>query len=833
MGDSNGRRTTVELLLAACVLLALLLGVFLGVYIARTRNIALGSGVGDYKLAMPSQILDRKGRLITEFFGDDKRDVVPLSEIPKSLIYALITREDSRFFQHHGFSVRGLVRAAWNIATGQYVSGGSTITQQLAGTLYADRSDRTIARKVKELWWALQLERNLTKNQILELYMNEAFFGGGTHGVEAASQFYFGHSVRDITVAESAMLVIQLANPARYSPSRHPDLARKIQRVVLDEMVRNGYVSRDEADRSFNDYWSDFDYTRPAYASAFEENTSRAPYFSEYVRQELDRTLFGKLDYFRDGLVVHTTLDLDFQKIADDVMRRNLKIINATYKAGSGTRLTTVDREVMPAVSLLALGFDLGALDEARRHRSAQRTQDFLVSSINPILEITSQLFGLDGVKEAANAANRVKKVENEKTTVEDALVTLDNSTGEILAMIGGSSWETSRFNRAVDGRIQPGSAIKPLYYSQAISSGKFTPASRIYDGPIVFYGEDGKPYTPSNFLGEWKGSVLLRTALADSMNVPSLQVLDGIGFDAAIDRMSKLLGMEEEKNNPRVFPRVYPLGLGVMSVAPINMARAYATFANQGQEVDPVAIQYIEDREGNIILEPEKELRAEQKRKGRDLQIMSPQAAYVMVSLLESTVDFGTLAGVPWRIGGFDGMPMAGKTGTTQNWSDAWTVGFSPYYTTAIWFGFDKRGATLGLAQTGATAAGPVWGEYMKAIDKNLPRKDFIMPESGLVRLKVDAESGLLPTSFSKKVIDELFIAGTEPRRFDTLQNYRDTRDAELVRKLQESALIQSLGGTGSGGEPERSADSTPPIPPATPPAPSESAGQKNPLLD
>ena len=819
MGQIQKRKILLEILLVTCVFVAFIVGGAIGLFVAKSHNVKLGSSMGEYNLESPSQILDRKGRLITEFFGDVKRDIVPLDEIPKHLIYALIAREDSRFFQHHGFSIRGSLRAAWNIMTGQYVSGGSTITQQLAGTLYADRTDRTINRKLKELWWALQLERSLTKEQILELYMNETFFGSGTHGVEAASQFYFGHSARTITVAESAMLVIQLANPARYSPFRHPDAAKKLQRLILDRMVGAGYASRDEADRSFDDYWSTYDYTRPAHTSAFSENSSEAPYFSEYVRQELERSLYGKLDYFRDGLVVHTTLDMDYQRSAQQVIQRNVKAINGSYRSASGSRLVYVDQQFVPVVSLLALGFDLKSIDEARTHKQRQATEELYVTAINPIIEITSQLFGIAPVKNLTHAANSYRRAEAEKTTVESALITLDNATGEILAMVGGSNWETSKFNRAVDARIQPGSAIKPLYYSAAISSGKFTPATRIYDGPIVFYSEDGKPYTPSNFLGEWSGSVLLRSALANSMNVPSLQVLAGIGFDAAIERMSRMLGMEADRDNERIFPHVYPLGLGITPVAPINMARAYAAFANQGREVDPVAISYIQDRNGNIILEPEKELRAEQKRKGRLLQIMSPQAAYVMVSLLESTVDSGTLSAVRERYDDFGGMPMAGKTGTTQNWSDAWTVGFSPYYTTAIWFGFDKRGATLGLAQTGATAAGPVWGEYMKAIHKDLPRKEFAAPEAGLVRVKVDAESGLLPSQSSKHVVSEVFIAGTEPRRLDTLQEYKNAREEELVRKLQNSALIQSLPALG-GLEPRSSLDMEP-LPLSVSPAP------------
>ncbi len=796
MGFSRGRRVALEMLLAAGALLAIFLGVITGLFLSESRNVRQGALIGNYNLAIPSQILDRNGKLLTEFFGSEKRDIIPLSEMPRHLVYALLTREDARFYDHHGFSLRGLARAGWNIATGQYHSGGSTITQQLAGTLYADRTDISIARKLKELWWALQLERNLSKDQIIELYMNESFFGSGTHGVEAASQFYFGHSVREVTLAESAMLVIQLANPARYSPVRHPETARVIQRVVLDQMVAGGFASKEEADRSFEDYWQSYDYTRPASTSAFRENSSAAPYFTEYVRQELERTLFGRLDYFRDGLIVHTTLDLDYQRQAGAIMSRNLDAINALYRQISQTRFAEVRESMLPVVHLLAVSLDLADVQDSLNERRVGANRELYLGQLNPALDLLSLVFGNTPLRALTRQANTQKAAAAEKTTVEGALITLDNSTGGILAMVGGSNWETTKFNRAVDAAVQPGSAIKPLYYSAAISSGKFTAATRIYDGPVVFYNELGVPYQPYNFMGEWQGSVLLRFALATSMNVPSLQVLDGIGFDAAIDRMSRMLGLSQQRNDPRVFPRVYPLGLGISPVAPINMARGFAVFPNQGREVDPFAVKYIQDRRGTVILEPEKELRAEQKRRGRALQIMSPQAAYVMVSLLQSTVEWGTLSRAVDGVGGFDEMPMAGKTGTTQNWSDAWTVGFSPYYTTAIWFGFDRRGSSLGLAQTGATAAGPVWAAYMRAIHSDLPRKEFVAPDSGLVRVRIDAESGLLPTRESTRTTEELFIAGTEPRQFDTLREYKTEREAELVQKLQNTDLIVGMSG-------------------------------------
>ncbi len=798
------RRLVTEILLSLSIFVAVGLGIGVGISIAATDNVQESGSFDNSETFLPTQILDRNGKLIAQFFGAEKREPVPLDELPKYLIYALITREDQDFFHEHGFSLKGTLRAAWNIVTGQYVSGGSTITQQLAGTLLADRSQKTIFRKIKELWFAIQLEKRYTKDQILEMYLNTAYFGRNNYGVEAASQFYFGHSARDLTLAESVMLVIQLANPARYYPLKYPNRARTIQRLVLDEMVQKNYVTRADADESFNDYWANYDYTRSNTPSLASENGSKAPYFTDYVRQTLEEDLFGKLSYLRDGLTVHTTLDLDYQETADSLMKDATARYNDIYQAQAKRLFTSVNHTYYPVVNLLALSFDLNGVARTNGTRSEHEAMESYLTRINPVVDSLSLMLGLGGVENAALAAHGEKVQKEEETKVEGALITLDNHTGEILAMVGGSDYTTSQFNRAVDAKIQPGSAFKPLYYSAALSSGKFTAATRIYDGPIVFYNADGTPYRPYDYLGEWKGSVLLRNALGDSMNVPSLQVLDGIGFDAAIDRASKLLGMEQYRNDPDVFPHVYPLGLGITPLAPINMARAYAVFANQGEEVVPVAIKYVQDRDGNIILEPEKEVMTELKRKGAAAQILSPQVAYVMISLLEGVVNDGTLTWAKWRVGGFDGMPMAGKTGTTQNWSDAWTIGFSPYYTTAVWFGFDRRGGSLGLSLTGATAAGPVWARYMKDIDRGLPRIDFTRPTSGLVEERVDNTSGLLPTAESTGTHEEIFIAGTEPHRFDNVDSFREARDDEILQKLQNAEAIQAAPDSG-GASPDQ----------------------------
>jgi penicillin-binding protein 1A len=462
------------------------------------------------------------------------------------------------------------------------------------------------------------------------------------------------------------------------------------------------------------------------------------------------------------------------------------------------------DATFLPIVDLLSLTFNIEGIRFAGAKQRSRGLTQFL-DSVNPVMDLSASLFGLDGVKAAALSGYAKDTLRTKKTKVEGALVAIESTTGRVLAMVGGRQFEsTNQFNRAVQSQVQPGSAFKPLYYSAAISSRKLTPASMIVDAPVVFWNDDNTPYIPMNFRGEWKGRVLLREALQHSMNVPSLKVLDTIGFDAAIERASRMLGVTDPTEVELVFPRKYPLGLGIITVSPLEMARAFATFPNQGREVEPVAIQFVEDRNGRMLLEPEKELRAEQLRAGRAQQIMSPQDAYVMTSLLEGVVKNGTLRGAAEWVAGF-GRPIAGKTGTTQNWSDAWTVGFTPQITTAIWFGFDERGYSLGINQTGATSAGPAWAEFMKAAHEQLPAADFSRPATGLADVAVCAKSGKLPTKYCNEgIVKEIFLAGTEPREFCDLHPFEQERNENLKQTIKNSLMLGGELGGGSSTPPD-----------------------------
>ena len=773
-----------------------LLGAGLGAALGGTVNTMRHENFTEFDSALPTKLYDIKGRLITEFFSEEKRNPVSVNELPPHLIGAFLTREDETFYSHRGFTLKSIARAVIGKLIGVNLGGGSTISQQLAGDLYDDRKDISLRRKIVELWWSLQIERRFSKSEILEMYLNRTIMGsGGLYGVEAASQYFFGHSARECTPAESAIIAVQLSGPTLYNPFKNPQNARSRSKILLDQMVKNKVLGKEEAEASFSAYWDNFDYRRVA-SSAYYMREDKAPWFSEYVRRQLeDDLLYGSADLYSDGLSVYTTLDLDQQEIADAYMKRGIERANASYKKASAQRFANADALYTPIVELLGLSFNLNPLFVSSSKGEAQAYQYF-TSNINPTIDTISLLFGLGDLKSLANAGTIRLKTDLEKTTVEGSFITIDNNTGYITTLIGGSNYGMSnQWIRATQSKIQPGSTFKPLYYSAAIDSKKITEGSMIYDAPTIFYNDDGTPYIPLNFKGEWMGTVLAWQALARSMNVPSVKVLETVGFDAAIERAAALLGVTDPKEIQRTFPRLYPLGLGIIGVSPLQMARAFSVFANGGKAITPIAIRYVEDRNGNIILEPEKDVREQLRSMGSSIQLISPQNAAIMTDMLKRVVASGTLAGASGsgssmkqkgEKGNSYTIPLAGKTGTTGNWADAWTVGFSPYYTAAIWFGFDKPGNSLGVEQTGATIAAPIWADYMRDIHKGLEYKDFPSPQSGVSNVSVCAVSGLLPTEFCDEgKVNLLYLDGTQPVKSCDLHKDKSQETRELLDKI------------------------------------------------
>lgn len=779
---------------------AIVFGSLLGLGLSETVNIKNTEYITSFDTALPTKLLDINGELITEFASDEKREIISLNRLPQHMIDALLTREDRIFYKHHGFSFKAVMRAVVGKLTGRSLGGGSTLTQQIAGTLYCDRSDMSILRKIKELWWAIQMERHLSKNEILELYLNKIYFGGGTYGVNAASKYYFGHSAEEITPAEAAILVIQLSNPAFYNPFDHPNRAMDRQKDVLNFMVKAGYISKENADDSFEDFWSNFDYTRTS-TSAYMLRDDKAPWFSEYVRRELGNMIYGSQSIYTSGFTVNTTLNLKHQQHAQRIMEKYIRIANERYQAEHSSRSGMAFTTYIPMTELLSLVFNLPAIKVSEQRAEAIANAAYM-SQINPILDVVTMMTGCNNLKVSIiNRANSETKKESEKTTIEGTMVSLENDTGYITALVGGSKFDQeNQFIRAVQARVQPGSAFKPLYYTEAIDSRKFTPVTPISDTPVVFHTADGKPYIPLNFKGEWEGDVEVWYALCRSMNIPSLKVLDGIGFDAAINRAVSLLGISKEELPSRAFVPGYPLGLGVCSVRPIEMARAFSIIASGGKEITPMAIRTVEDRNGNIIMNPEREIREAQRAKGEAIQILSPQTAFVMSKLLENTVNGpGTLSAQSWKFdyktdkGQKYSIHAGGKTGTTQNWADAWTVGFTPYNTAAFWFGFDKPGQSLGLKITGATLAGFAWGDYMREIHRGMLSKDFNKPAEGVIEVTVCSVSGKIPTPECRKTTTQWVLAGTQPTDICPVHGGKASSTSSVSIARLKGEMIQS----------------------------------------
>lgn len=819
MAPRKRRLATLLILTGLSAIVAAGIGVSVGLAVASVRNTDEITRSTRSESALPSILYDRKGRVIAELFSDERRTLVSIEEVPRHLIYALITREDQSFFEHRGFDLGRTISAGINtilyeLSNGSlgYFSGASTITQQLAKKMYTDESN-TITRKLKELWWALQLERHLTKYEILEEYLNRMPFGHGNYGVASASEYFFRHEPSELTIAESALLAIQPSSPSfgRYSPFQNPEEASARQREILDQMVELGYATQEEVDASFQEYWANHDYTRVPTSSAFLERleNDKAPWFTEHVRIRLEEELLlGAADVYTDGYRVYTTLDLDYQQAAQRHLWEGVRNANVVYQEHQAAQQQRVDR-VVGIIDALALTFDIPEI-EVGAARVEQLAEEYYLTRLVPLVDTMSMMFEANEqapLRITTRESHLALKQISERTQVQGAIITIENETGHILSMVGGPPFESEgQFNRAIDARRQPGSSFKPLYYSAGINNGAITPASVFLDAPISFLNDDGTYYTPENYKGSWDGPTRARWALARSMNVVSIRVLDQIGFTEALNTAGRLMGFNEEEMAARGFVPNYPVGLGTISAAPYDMARAFATFPNGGREVIPMTVRYIEDRRGVVVAQPEREINERLVDKGEAAQIISPQAAYVMTDILQTTVQAGTLWWPAHSVGGFDGMPMGGKTGTTQNWSDAWTIGFSPYMTTAIWLGFDRgAGNSLGTMQTGSVTAGPIWAAYMKEIHRGLEPIDFERPATGLVEAEVTAARGLIPPpGYQGETVTELFIEGTVPTEVDDSQRLAAERIARVTQAYgtrRPSALpdarLSTLGST------------------------------------
>ena len=654
----------------------------------------------NYDPDLVTRIYSADGEILDELFLE-KRIFVGLDQIPNNMKNAVIASEDRRFYNHWGIDSRSIIRAiVINIINLGYEQGFSSLTQQVARTLYDTIGfKKTITRKIKEIITAIQIERTYTKDEILEMYLNNVHFGHGTYGVQAASKRYFGKDAGLLTLGESAMLVGILPAPARYSPVRHPERAHYKRNVVLRVMRDQRFITKDIYSEA---------------RSIESENVlerqakGKAPYFTEYIRRTMEKEddRLG-VNIYRDGLKIYTTLDIRLQGIAEDALMQTIK----RNQDKLNKRLFNNEEEF----SQLAY---LGIFPE---------------DTVKMMMEGDSTLY--------ADLRN--------KLLVQGAFVALDPTSGAILAMIGGRPDYHDQYNRATQAQRQPGSVFKPFVYATAIDNG-YPVAKQLLNQPLVLRvlnaeGEWEK-WMPRNYDGTTSGLTTLREGIRKSINLVAVRVVKELVPATEVKSTAERMGIS---TNIRA---VDAIALGTSEVYLLDMVNAYSAFPNQGVLNQPFGITKVEDRYGNVIKEyyPIRE------------EVLREESAYVMTSMLQTVMDAGTGGSSRWRHNFYH--PAGGKTGTTQNWTDAWFVGFSKQLAAGVWMGVDDPRVSLGESQDGSRAALPAWAEFMAAAHDTLglKRVNFERPD-GVIDVEICATTKDRPTNLCP-IETEIYIKGTEP---------------------------------------------------------------------
>ncbi len=751
--------------------------------------------LGVFKPNTITKIYDKNGVLVSELFKQ-KREVVPFNKIPQNLKNAFISMEDNDFYDHFGVNIKGIIRAAFvNLFSVGIKQGGSTMTQQLAKILLTSRK-RTIYRKVREAILAIIIEIKYEKDKIFSLYLNQIYLGHGAYGVESASKIYFNKHVWELNLAECALLSTLPPSPNRLSPIRHTKKSMNKHKIALSRMVDLEFITKEKANETFDSFWpkyvyylSDIDPT----ANTWSRRVDNAPWFTEYIRRKLVKK-YGENEVYYKGLNVYTTLDLKKQIAAQKELKRSLK--NQTKISMSLD--FNKDEEFEKYSETVEIFSELFELPKFARSgsKSAIKFNSKLRKKILNEFEILNFITGTDDIGKTLDEFKKKSGYDRKLQNVEGAIISINHRNGYIETMVGGSKFaSTNQLNRVMQSRRQAGSAIKPLLYAAAIESGKFTAATAVLDSPIVYLDNDGGDWLPENYEGEYYGLLRLRRALIKSINVISIRLADTIGIDTVINYYSKFLRFSKQEAKRRI-PRNFSIALGSLEVSPFEISRAYAIIANGGREVIPFSIRYIKDQDGKIIENREKEVKAKitEKRKKGTLQIIKPATAQIMVSMLSSVVTSGT--GRSAR----SGRRTAGKTGTTNNYRDAWFVGFTPYITTAVWVGFDKMGMSLGAGQSGGSVAAPLWGRYMKEAVKGYPDVPFVS-YAKLSEIEICHRSGLLPGEHCRKKVGEKFIPGSEPKKVcelcletDIELNMAKRGPKEKIAKRQNRSILKSL---------------------------------------
>ena len=743
--------------LAALFVAAALLGTLSGVLFAYSGDLPEVSALDNYSPNTITRVIGKDNLLIGEF-AVERRVVIHYNDIPDNLRQAILAAEDGDFFQHAGLSISRMVLAlVRDIVSSGRVPGGSTLTQQLARNLFATTigfttGDRSWERKIKESLVAVQIEKRYTKPEIFTMYCNQIYFGHGAYGVEAASQLYFRKPAKDLALEEAATIAGIIQGNVRQSPFVNPEATRRRRNYALDRMAVEGFITSEVAEHAKQ---------KPILVAGDPTaDTSLAPYFLEEVRKHLEAS-YGAKALYESGLTVRTALDLRLQQAANRAVDQGLRRVDKRR----GFR--------KPRRNVMAEG---KTIDNFKHDRWARRMAagDIVPAVVRSVNAATAQLRigALQGELTKAGIAwtrrtspaelfkagdlidVELTKIEGDAATItleqapllEGALVAIDNHTGQVLAMVGGYSFGRSKFNRATQAFRQMGSTVKPILYTAAIDRG-LPPTTILVDEPTRFDAGAGQPpYLPRNYDRKFEGRITLRHALEQSRNIPSVKIIEMLG-PSQVASYAKKFGFSQE------FRPYLSMALGAQEVTLMEITSAFSSFPNHGIRMQPFLAQAITDRDGGLLEEtrpqPKDAIRAD--------------TAYVMTTLLQGVVQRGTSTAalsLKW--------PLAGKTGTVDDNTDAWFVGFDPNITVGVWVGHDEK-KPIGGNETGATAALPMWIDFMKTyLDLYADREHppTFDPPGNIVFMTVDRDTGDVTSDANARAINEAFISGTQPSR-------------------------------------------------------------------
>jgi penicillin-binding protein 1A len=753
-----------KIALILVLVFSLIGGIICGFITSEIKNYSGIHNLKKFQPSIPTRLYDVNGELIAELY-QEKRNLVGFDDLPRTLINAFLAQEDKDFYEHFGINPMAILRAMGkNIIASikalrpTIVQGGSTITQQLAKQLFTE-SERTFARKALEAILALQIEKRFSKEEILEIYFNQIYLGHGCHGIETAAQFFFNKDVKHLSLIEGSVLSALPSKPAGFSPLKFPKEAYIKNRDTLNRMVSAGYVSQDKSDEIYKNFWPGFvESLRTEFPTktAMSKDEDNAPYFTDYVRQILDAR-FGKDVMYNEGLTVYTTLNLKRQRIAYKYMSQGISEQDKLSTRMNQIYNSAVDRSLFGAYGVLRMIFSLPSVlvQNDLETQFKKNMADDLVDSME-ILTLFSDAPKSFNVIEAFRT--QISGIST-SLKVEGAFIAVEPATGYITSMVGGSEFEVSnQYNRAVQARRQPGSAFKPFVYGSAIYNKCISTATVLPDVPIIDVDAAGTTWSPDNYEGDFSGMVNIQKALAQSINIISIRIFDLVGADRVIDYASMMLKVPQTRFTPSP-----SLALGTAELTPLEMVTGYAIYANRGRDVIPYAIRYVIDRDGNELVNIEEEVGNIIAAKEIDgtIQVIPESVAYIMSELMKGVVLHGTPSHAIRNQAGFTKI-AAGKTGTTQNWTDAWFCGYTPDIAAVVWFGYDKPFMTLGKGQAGAGLSAPIWGYYMKEVYNGLPDPVFPERPDGVEGKGVCWYTGLIPGPNCHKISGGIGLKGS-----------------------------------------------------------------------